>query len=184
MSNPLKILLLEDMKADQELIKRQVLKFAPKSIFTIADNKESFFQKVEWYHPDLVMADYALPDFTGLDALLYFKENLPEVPFVFVTGELNNEEKVAETILSGADGYILKNNLHKIPEVIERVIIQKQTISKKRAALEEKIKRHQLHLQKAHQLLTNSQSFDNKQEIISILEKLSNSSLAEVINLT
>lgn len=82
----LKFLIIEDLRADQELIKRQVLKFAPQSIFTIADNKISFYEKVKWFFPNIILSDYNLPDCTGLDALLYFKQNQPEVRFVFITG--------------------------------------------------------------------------------------------------
>jgi len=105
MNSPLKVFILEDQKTDQELVKRQVLKFNSNATFTISNNQESFLEKIEWLKPDLILADYNLPDMSGLDALLYAKEKLPEIPFIFVTASLGNQEYVAETILKGADVY-------------------------------------------------------------------------------
>ncbi|MBK8635250.1 MAG: response regulator [Saprospiraceae bacterium] len=64
--------------------------------------------------PHIVISDYNLPDCTGLDLLLYTKQHYPSVPFVFITGMLNDEEKTAEVILNGANGYILKQNVSTV----------------------------------------------------------------------
>lgn len=49
---------------------------------------------------------------------------MPQVPFVFVTGTLNDEEKVAQAVLRGASGYILKDNLKEIEERLNPIIQQ------------------------------------------------------------
>ncbi|MEM0993166.1 MAG: response regulator [Bacteroidota bacterium] len=73
---------------------------------------------------DLILTDYNLPDYNGLEALLVSKEKMPQVPFVFVTGTLNDEEKVAQAVLRGASGYILKDNLKEIEERLNPIIQQ------------------------------------------------------------
>ncbi len=118
----LKVFILEDLRTDLELTKRQVLKYDPKVTFTTANNKTSFFEKLEWFQPDLMISDYSLPDFNGLEALLHLKAVMPDVPFIFVTGTLNNDEEVANAVLKGANGFVLKQNLKKLPDVIKEVM--------------------------------------------------------------
>lgn len=167
----LNVLLLEDLKNDAELIKRQILKAAPKSIFTVARNRAEFFEKIEWSVPDVVLADYNLPDINGLEALLYIREKKPLVPFVFVSGMLNNEEKVADTVLKGASGYVLKENLSVLPDKL--VAILNQSDSLRAAALEkERIQRSsQLALQKAASILRQAPEFEGKETVAKLLDE-------------
>ena len=91
MIDVLKVMILEDRKVDQELVRKQVLKYRQDSVFLIADNRDTFLEKIDWFLPNLILADYNLPGFTGLDALVYVKEHKPFVPFIFVTGGLKTK---------------------------------------------------------------------------------------------
>lgn len=118
------VLILEDNQDDALLIKRQVKKAYPEATFSIAEDRDSFLKKITWMSPSLVLSDYNLPDYNGLEALLYCRENMPQVPFVFVTGVLDDQEKAADAILNGAAGYILKDNMRsmheRLPEIVDR----------------------------------------------------------------
>ena len=111
----LNVLMLEDTKTDEVLVKRQLLIAAPNCIISVARNKADFMEKLEWSVPDLIISDYNLPDMNGLEALLYVREKFALLPFIFVTGALNSEEQAAEAILHGASGYVLKDNLKQLP---------------------------------------------------------------------
>lgn len=158
----LRILLLEDLATDQELIKRQVLKIAPNSIFTTASKKEEFLDKINWVKYDAIISDYNIPGYNGLEAMLKARELMPHVPFIFVTGTLNNEEKAAEVILKGASGYILKENIKDLPSRFEE--IWEGTLSK---YTEEEARRQQ---QRQQQILL--QKLDSKLDLLPMSEEI------------
>ncbi|MEM8527162.1 MAG: response regulator [Bacteroidota bacterium] len=124
----LKVLLLEDLPTDQILVKRQVLKFAPNTLFSTANSRESFEEQINWTHFDVILSDYKLPAYTGLDALQFVRKHQAHVPFIFITGTMNDEERAAKSILSGASGYLLKSNLKTLPKVMEEVLEKSREI--------------------------------------------------------
>lgn len=167
----LNILLVEDTKTDEALIKRHLSKAIPNALITVARNKTEFLEKIEWLMPDIVLSDFNLPDINGLDILLNVKEKFPFVSFVFVTGALNNEEKVAHSILQGASGYVLKENLKQLPEKLMEVI-QKAELRQQAAAEEERRWRDAgISLQQATELLNKAPDFDKKEKILSLISE-------------
>ena len=174
LDRPLNILVLEDMKTDAELVKRQVMKVAPQAVFTVAGNRAEFFEKIDWSVPDVVLADYNLPDINGLEALLHIRKKSPFLPFIFITGILNDEEKVAEAVLNGASGYVLKENLAALPKKLEDVL--RKWDSQKTAATEEerRWREAELTLQKVQAKLSGTADFDGKTEIQQLLTDVLN----------
>ncbi len=171
---PLNILMLEDMKTDAELVKRQVQKAVPQAVFTIARNRAEFFEKIEWAVPDLVLADYNLPDINGLEALLHIREKKKFLPFIFITGILNDEEKVAEAVLKGASGYVLKENLSTLPEKVLDVLQKTKEQQSKAQEEERRWREAELTLQKVQAKLTKTADFEGKAEIKQLLEEVLN----------
>ena len=119
-----KFLLLEDDDSDVFLMRRQLERHLEHVELMIASSQEDYEAMVQSGRPDVILSDYRLPRYSGIEALLYAREHNPLVPFIFVTGALHNEELAADTILQGASGFVLKNNLAKLwkllPEVLER----------------------------------------------------------------
>ncbi len=101
MDRKLNILMLEDVATDAELVKRELRKanmqFSPKRVET----KEAFIKELEDLAPDLILSDYTMPSFDGMSALKIVHEKCPDIPFIFVTGSLD-EERAIETLKSGA----------------------------------------------------------------------------------
>lgn len=168
----LKVLMLEDLKTDQELIKRGVMKVAPQAVFIIAETQKEFEDKINWVDPDLILADYNIPGYNGLEALLLVREKISHVPFVFVTGSLNDEEKVAEAILKGASGYILKGDLSVLPNKIEQVILREEEKFKKKELKMQQKRRKKLLLQKLDALIRDANGFSKKTEAEGILQEI------------
>jgi DNA-binding NtrC family response regulator len=116
-----KALILEDTQTDAELIERELkkshLNFVVKHVKTELD----FQQALQAFHPDIILSDYNLPDFNGLQALKIAKTELPEVPFIFITGALG-DEKAIETLKKGAIDYVLKDRLIQLMPAIERAL--------------------------------------------------------------
>lgn len=143
-----KVFILEDMPVDLELIKRRVRKYNPSVLFSVAKNRKEFENKVTTFQPDVILSDYNLPDMNGLEALLFVREHLKSTPFIFITGILNDEEKVAEGILNGASGYLLKENLKNLPDLLANVVRQNQRAMIEREAEYERRRTTQIKLRK------------------------------------
>ncbi len=114
----LTILLLEDDAMDAELIREQLLtldEYDCEIIWT--KEKRTFLAALETKIPDLILSDYNLRDLTGLDALKYISKRKLLVPFIFVTGAID-EETAAGTIKAGAWDYVVKDRLLRLPLAI------------------------------------------------------------------
>ncbi len=138
----MKILILEDVLSDADLIQR----FLRRNNFTftakVVDNRNEFVNALEDFLPDCILSDHSLPQFDSFDALGILKEKNSSIPFILVTGTVS-EEFAAVIINEGADDYILKNNLTRLPNAIYAALKKKRTeIQKKsyQSQLEDKIK--------------------------------------------
>lgn len=135
MSKTLRILLVEDNEDDALMIE-YVLKKAD-MLFTIkiVSTKADFIKYLADYWPDIIISDHSLPSFNSLEALKLTKKKNPMLPFILVTGTVS-EEFAVECIKQGADDYILKGNLKRLPTSVTRALDQKQMESERNIAIE------------------------------------------------
>ena len=159
------------MPVDLELVKRQVRKANANVLFAVARHRAEFQEKVVMFQPDIVLSDYNLPDMNGLEALLYVREHLDSTPFIFITGILNDEEKVAEAVLTGASGYLLKENLRNLPELLSTVIKQNEQAMAQREIEWERRRSNQIKLRKSIALLRQT-NFPGSDEIALSLQEV------------
>ena len=119
--NPHRILLIEDNLADTEMtvreMKRDGLAFDWRRVETEADLRRACAE----FEPTVVLSDFAMPKFDGLSALRIVRELRPEVPFIFVSGTIG-EETAINSLRSGANDYILKSNLSRLPTAVKRAL--------------------------------------------------------------
>jgi len=114
----LHILMLEDDPLDAELIKSQLLLLEEYNcIVQWTVNRESYLQALQTGSPDIILSDYTLPQYNGLEALYDLKSKNSLIPFIFVTGTIN-EETAAGTIKAGAWDYVVKDRLFRLPLAI------------------------------------------------------------------
>jgi len=128
----LKIIVVEDNVNDFTLIERQINKVLENSYILHVNSFEKFKASLVDFRPDIIISDYKLGGFTGMDVLDYVHENSPSTCFIFVTGTINNEEIAVNTILNGASGYILKKNISRLNEklspIFEKVIENRKAV--------------------------------------------------------
>jgi len=117
----LHILILEDVATDAEMIERELqkggIKFTSKRVETEGD----FLSELKNFKPDLILADYKLPQFDGFSALSIVKEQCPDVPFILISGTLGEEEAV-EALKAGTTDYILKQKLSRLVPAVKRAL--------------------------------------------------------------
>src|SRR6201981_1564785 len=119
MTTPLRILLLEDSIQDAELIQELLEADDFVCDATRVQTRAEFLAALENGGIDLVLADYALPSFDGLSALQLTRSARPDLPFIFVSGF--GEEIAIEALTSGANDYVLKSGLSRLPARGRRV---------------------------------------------------------------
>src|SRR5579862_8018795 len=117
----LRVLILEDMATDAELIERALRKAGLRFRARRVDRKASFERALEEFEPDIVLSDYNLPDINGLAALKLVQEKCPDVPVIEVTGALGDEAAV-ELVRDGAKDYVLKDRLARLPFAVQRAL--------------------------------------------------------------
>ena len=119
--NRVQILLLEDSSMDAELTMARLEKTELEPVFTLARDRQSFLHELGARRYDLVLADYALPDFDGLTALAATRRTAPNVPFIFISGRVG-EETAIDTLHRGATDYVLKSRLERLVPAVTRAL--------------------------------------------------------------
>ncbi len=135
MTSNIRLLLLEDLYSDAELILRELKKLNFQTETKILDNESDFRRELVNFRPDIILSDYLLPGFTGLDALKVVKSFDENLPFIIVTGSIN-EQTAVECMKAGAWDYILKENLERIGPAIQSALERKRIIKEKKEAIE------------------------------------------------
>jgi len=124
--NILKILFLEDVSTDYELAVQMLLKAGLSIKPKLVSNEQDFRFQIKTFLPDLIISDYSLPQTTGMIALKIASELAPEIPFIILTGSMN-EEVAVECMKYGAVDYIIKEHTSRLPFAVKEAI-KKQKI--------------------------------------------------------
>src|ERR1035437_8226532 len=107
----LTVLIVEDSPMDAELAIRHLRNGgAHVATFQVVDSRSDFIELLTHERPDVILADYNVPGFSGDQSLQVAQSMAPEVPFIGVTGALGDELAV-RLLKQGAWAYVLKDNL-------------------------------------------------------------------------
>lgn len=142
-SVPLRVLLIEDSDDDAQLILRRLRKegYVPeyRRVERLADVKDAFARST-W---DLVISDYNLPEFNANDALAIYKQEQIDIPFIIVSGHIDDESAVA-AMKAGAHDYLSKSSLARLAPAIARELDETEVRRARRKA-EEELRFHAYH---------------------------------------
>ena len=119
MSTPLRVLLIEDAEDDAELLLRTLRRGGYAPTATRVDTEAAFVAALDAQAWDLIIADYALPQFSGLAALRLLQARGGDVPFIVVSGAVG-ERVAVEAMKAGAHDYLMKDNLTRLVPAVER----------------------------------------------------------------
>jgi len=147
MAAKLKILFVEDVMSDAELIWHEIEKKNISFSKVLVDTIDNYLENMKDFEPDIIISDYKLPQFDGMAALLLRNRLAPLTPFILVTGSIN-EEVAVDFIKAGADDYILKENLSRLVPAITASINKIKLANEKKTA-EDELQKSELRLQKA-----------------------------------
>ena len=142
--------MLEDSHTDAELVQRVLKKEHMPCIFHLAMTEADFSDALDLFLPDVILADNSLPQFSATEALRVVRQRKLQIPFIMVTGTVS-EEFAANIIKSGADDYILKDRLIRLPNAIQAAVKKRQIEIEKGKALEQLVdseKRYRIFIQR------------------------------------
>jgi two-component system cell cycle sensor histidine kinase/response regulator CckA len=155
-SDTLRILILEDVPMDAELVEYELERARIPFSSRRVDSREAFLRELEEFGPDVILSDYTLPRFDGMAALSLARERAPSIPFLIVTGSVNEETAVG-CMKAGATDYLLKSNLARIGPAIQAALERERAHAEKiqaQSALAASEKRFRSLVQNSSDLVT------------------------------
>ncbi|MBD3225012.1 MAG: PAS domain S-box protein [Caldithrix sp.] len=124
----IRILFIEDLPTDAEMAQRELKKHRIDFEARVIDNEINLREAFDNFKPNVIISDYSMPTFDGMTALNITRAQPVYFPFIILTGSMNEETAVA-CMKAGADDYVLKEKIRRLPFAVEEAI--KKTKAKK-----------------------------------------------------
>ena len=121
MKTPLRLLHLEDNPVDAELITATLMEGNIPCQSQLVDTRQAFVAALKEGRMDLILADYSIPGFDGMTALILARQHCPDVPFLFVSATIG-EELAIDAMHQGATDYVLKQGLGRLVPSVQRAL--------------------------------------------------------------
>jgi CheY-like chemotaxis protein len=179
----IRVLHVEDNELDAELVAQALRKGGFSFSVVVVQTEAEFKQRLCLQSPDVVLADYNLPQWQGMEALDVLRRAGLDIPLILVSGALGDVTAV-ECIKRGATDYVLKDGMARLPEAIRRALQEKVLRERQRrsdAALRESQEQLEALI---HSALDAILTVDEKQDIVlfnNAAEKMFRCSVAEAL---
>lgn len=121
MNRIIKIVHLEDDGNDAILVKKAIESEISSCVIKRVTNKDEFVKAIDNNQCDLIISDFALPTFDGIEALKIARKLAPNVPYIYVSGHIG-EDRAIEALKNGATDYVLKDKPSKLVPAIIRAL--------------------------------------------------------------
>lgn len=155
----MKILHIEDNPGDADLVRRLILTEWPGSEITLCSQASECRNYLETSRFDLILSDFTLPSFNGMDALETARVLAPDTPFIFLSGTIG-EDRAIEALHRGADDYVLKDRMKRLATAIRRSLGER-AMRRQKAEAERRIHEQAEMLNQAHDAIVIT-SLDSK----------------------
>ncbi len=132
----LRVLHVEDNALDAELVARALRRGGFSAAVVVVQGEKEFERELRAHRPDIVIADYNLPQWKGMEALDVLRREGLDIPLILVSGALGDVTAV-ECIKRGATDYVLKDGLARLPEAVRRALEEKRQLRMRRQAEED-----------------------------------------------
>ena len=130
----MRILILEDQNMDADLVEREARRVLPAADFLRVIWRDEFAAALAEFKPELILSDFQLPDFDGMEAIRLARAHDPQVPFLLITGA-TDEETAAASIRAGAWDYVLKDRLTRLGPAITDALERRRQLEEQRRDL-------------------------------------------------
>ena len=119
MGAPLRVLIIEDSEIDALLLVLELKHGGFEPLHERVETAQAVRAALRNNSWDVILSDYTLPDFTGLEALAIVKEMESDTPFIIISGAIGEEVAVA-AMKAGAHDYIMKDKRQRLLPAVER----------------------------------------------------------------
>lgn len=133
----LRVLMVEDSPEDAELSLQALRRHGYNVSADIVSEPDEFTEKLSKAVYDVVLSDYDLPEWNGTEVLDQLERLEQDIPFILVTGALD-DATAASIIDKGADDYVLKDALSRLPLAVRRVLREKRLLDERKRSAEER----------------------------------------------
>src|SRR3989449_8123015 len=137
MSTPLRVLVVEDSEDDTSLLVRELRRGSYELTFERVDTPAGMSAALDHKEWDLVICDYSMPQFSGVDAACFLQTKVSEAPFIFLGGTIG-EETAITALKQGAQDYVMKDNLKRLLPAIQRELHEAEQ-QRERKRLEQQV---------------------------------------------
>ncbi len=126
----IKILFAEDLPADAEMARRELKKEHIDFDALVVDTESDFVDALKTFGPHIVISDYSMPEFDGMSALKITRALPDYIPFIVLTGSMN-EETAVKCMKAGANDYVIKEQIKRLPFAVKEAIENKRSRDEK-----------------------------------------------------
>jgi len=126
----MKILHLEDNPRDARLVSELLTEAFPDTEIVLTDSETSYREALAHGHYDIILSDFSLPGFDGIEALQIAHNAVPDTPFIFLSGNIG-EDRAIEAVRAGAQDYVLKDRMKRLVTAIRHAV--KESHERKRS---------------------------------------------------
>jgi PAS domain S-box-containing protein len=134
MTRELKILHIEDVQSDAELVDRILKKSGIVFNKLLVDTRDEYLRALDEFEPDVILSDHSLPAFNSLEALNILKKTGRDVPFILITATVS-EEFAVNVMKEGASDYVLKDRLQRLPNAVMNAVEKQESDAERQAYL-------------------------------------------------
>ena len=117
-----KIMIIHKDKVVRKIIKNEILKYLPKTLFITASGKKSFYKKIQWLTPDLILSIITDRGFLTLEVLLYVRKNLESIPFIFLMNQSQKKNNSLSSIFESENNIVNYDKPTLIPQAIGNIL--------------------------------------------------------------
>lgn len=128
----IRVLILEDSQTDAEIMVRELRKIGIEPEWERVETESAYLAALD-KKPELILADYTLPQFDGLSAVSLLRERGLDTPFILISGAVG-EEVAVSAIKKGVDDFLLKDKLMRFGSVVTRALDDKRLRDERKQA--------------------------------------------------
>jgi PAS domain S-box-containing protein len=133
MNKPTRILIVEDLAVDADLATRAIRKVLKDCEIQVVETRKDFLHGLEVFQPDVILSDYSLPRFDGMQALKLALKHAPLTPLIIWTGSISEDVAVA-CMKAGANNYVLKGNFKRLGPAVLHALEEREVLVERRQA--------------------------------------------------
>jgi signal transduction histidine kinase/FixJ family two-component response regulator len=142
-SHSLKVLIVEDSENDALLLEVELQRAGYDPVSLRVETRQGLEHALDQHPWDLIIADYKMPQFNGLEALALVKQRQLDVPFIVVSGHITDDTAVG-AMKAGAHDYVMKDNLARLGPAVERELRETELRRERRRAEERLAAEHSI----------------------------------------